>query len=121
MSREIEERLSAESEKVKGVIQSGGHQIVGSSPQETGNVAAFLLKQCPSPQTRELKATKGELTIEVSGEAGRIRGEALDFLRINIDDETPKSGSRMDFGEKKVYFQKKIEAEISSPSLRERK
>ena len=27
----------------------------------------------------------------MSGEAGRIRGEALDFLRINIDDETPKS------------------------------
>ena len=120
MSREVEERLSAELEKVKGVIQTGGHQIVGSSPQEKGNVAA-LLQQCPSPQTHQLKATKGELTIEVSGEAGRIRGEALDFLRINIDDETPKSGSRMDFGEKKVYFQKKIEAEISSPSLRERK
>ena len=120
MSRELEEKLSAELEKVKGVIQTGGHQIVGSSPQETGNVAA-LLKECPSPQTQQLKATKGELTIEVSGEAGRIRGEALDFLRINIDDETPKSGSRMDFGEKKVYFQKKIEAEISSPSLRERK
>ena len=120
MSREVEERLSAELEKVKGVIQTGGHQIVGSSPQEKGNVAA-LLQQCPSPQTHQLKATKGELTIDVSGEAGRIRGEALDFLRINIDDETPKSGSRMDFGEKKVYFQKKIEAEISSPSLRERK
>merc|ERR1719495_553863 len=120
MSRELEEKLSAELEKVKGVIQTVGHQIAGSSPQETGNVAA-LLKQCPSPQTRQLKATKGELTIEVSGEAGRIRGEALDFLRINIDDETPKSGSRMDFGEKRVYFQKKIEAEISSPSLRERK
>ena len=57
----------------------------------------------------------------MSGEAGRIRGEALDFLRINIDDETPKSGFRMDFGEKRVYFQKKIEAEIGSPSLRERK
>ena len=68
-----------------------------------------------------LKATKGELTIEVSGEAGRKRGEALEFLRINTDDETPKSGSRMNFGEKKVYFQKKIEAEISSPSLKERK
>ena len=120
MSREIQERFSAELEKVKGAIQTGGHQIVGSSPQETGNVAA-LLKQCPSPQTQQLKATKGELTIEVSGEAGRIRGEALDFLRINIDDETPKSGSRMNFGEKKVYFQKKIEAEISSPSLKERK
>merc|ERR1719474_834671 len=120
MSREVEERLSAELEKVKGVIQTGGHQIVGSSPQETGNVAA-LPQQCPSPQTHQLKATKGELTIEVSGEAGRIRGEALDFLRINTDDETPKSGSRMNFGEKKVYFQKKIEAEISSPSLKERK
>ena len=120
MSREVEERLSAELEKVKGVIQTGGHQIVGSSPQEKGNVAA-LLQQCPSPQTHQLKATKGELTIDVSGEAGRIRGEALDFLRINTDDETPKSGSRMNFGEKKVYFQKKIEAEISSPSLKERK
>ena len=120
MSREVEERLSAELEKVKGVIQTGGHQIVGSSPQEKGNVAA-LLQQCPSPQTHQLKATKGELTIDVSGEAGRIRGEALDFLRINTDDETPKSGSRMDFGEKKVYFQKRIEAEISSPSLKERK
>jgi len=120
MSRDIEERLSAELEKVKRVTQTGGHQIVGSSPQEKVNVAA-LLKQCPSPQFQQLKARKEELTIEVSGEAGRIRGEALDFLRINIDDETPKSGSRMDFGEKKVYFQKKIEAEISSPSLRERK
>jgi len=119
MSRDIEERLSAEL-KVKRVTQTGGHQIVGSSPQEKVNVAA-LLKQCPSPQFQQLKARKEELTIEVSGEAGRIRGEALDFLRINIDDETPKSGSRMDFGEKKVYFQKKIEAEISSPSLRERK
>merc|ERR1719167_2061010 len=121
MSREIEERFSAELEKVKGAIQTGGHQIVGSSPQEKGNVAAASLKHCPSPQTKQLKAPKEELTIEVSGEAGRIRGEALDFLRINIDDETPKSGSRMDFGEKRVYFQKKIEAEISSPSLRERK
>merc|ERR1719282_1720836 len=120
MSRDIEERLSAELEKVKRVTQTGGHQIVGSSPQEKENVAA-LLKQCPSPQFQQLKARKEELTIEVSGEAGRIRGEALDILRINIDDETPKSGSRMDFGEKKVYFQKKIEAEISSPSLRERK
>jgi len=120
MSRDIEERLSAELEKVKRVTQTGCHQIVGSSPQEKVNVAA-LLKQCPSPQFQQLKARKEELTIEVSGEAGRIRGEALDFLRINIDDETPKSGSRMDFGEKKVYFQKKIEAEISSPSLRERK
>ena len=83
--------------------------------------AAASLEHCPSPQTEQLKAPKEELTIEVSGEAGRIRGEALDFLRINIDDETPKSGSRMDFGEKRVYFQKKIEAEISSPSLRERK
>merc|ERR1719282_898676 len=120
LSRDIEERLSAELEKVKRVTQTGGHQIVGSSPQEKENVAA-LLKQCPSPQFQQLKARKEELTIEVSGEAGRIRGEALDILRINIDDETPKSGSRMDFGEKKVYFQKKIEAEISSPSLRERK
>ena len=68
-----------------------------------------------------MKVSKEELTIEVSEEAGRIRGEALDFLRINIDGETPKSGSRMDFGEKRIYFQKKIEAEISSPSLRERK
>jgi len=119
MSRDMEERLSAELEKVKRVTRTDGHQIVGSSPQKRGNVAA-LLKQCPRPQPRQ-KATKGELTIEVSGEAGRIRGEALDILRINIDDETPKSGSRMDFGEKKVYFQKKIEAEISSPSLRERK
>ena len=120
MSRDIQERLSAELEKVKGVILTGGHQIVGSRPQKRGNVAA-LLKQCPSPQIQQLKASKEELTIEVSGEAGRIRGEALDFLRINIDDEAPKSGSRMDFGEKKVYFQKKIEAEISSPFLRERK
>jgi len=120
MSRDMEEKLSAELEKVKGEVQTGGLQIVGCSPQEKGKVAA-LLKQCPSPQTQQLKARKEELTIEVSGEAGRIRGEALDFLRINIDDETPKSGSRMDFGEKKVYFQKKIEAEISSPSLRERK
>merc|ERR1719206_923844 len=120
MPRDIEERLSAELKKVKRVTQTGGHQIVGSSPQEKVNVAA-LLKQCPSPQFQQLKARKEELTIEVSGEAGRIRGEALDILRINIDDETPKSGSRMDFGEKKVYFQKKIEAEISSPSLRERK
>merc|ERR1719494_1312850 len=120
MSRDMEERLSAELEKVKRVTRSDGHQIVGSSPQERGNVAA-LLKQCPSPHSQQLEARKEELTIEVSGEAGRIRGEALDFLRINIDDETPKSGSRMDFGEKKVYFQKKIEAEISSPSLRERK
>ena len=119
MSRDIEERLSAELEKVKRVTRTDGHQIVGSSPQKRGNVAA-LLKQCPRPQPRQ-KATKGELTIEVSGEAGRIRGEALDFLRINTDDETPKSGSRMNFGEKKVYFQKKIEAEISSPSLKDRK
>ena len=120
MSRDIQERLSAELEKVKGEIQTGGHQNVGSSPQEIENVAA-LLKYCPSPQTQQLKVSKEELTIEVSEEAGRIRGEALDFLRINIDGETPKSGSRMDFGEKRIYFQKKIEAEISSPSLRERK
>ena len=121
MSRDLEERFSAELEKVKGAIQSGGHQIVCSNPQEIGNVAAASLKNCPSPQTQQLKAPKEELTIEVSGEVGRMRVEALDFLRINVDDKTPKSGSRMDFGEKRVYFQKKIEAEISSPSLRERK
>jgi len=119
VSRDMEERLSTELEKVKRVTRTDGHQIVDFSPQERGNVAA-LPKQCPSPQTRQ-KATKGELTIEVTGEAGRIRDEALDFLRINTDDETPKSGSRMNFGEKKVYFQKKIEAEISSPSLKDRK
>ena len=62
-----------------------------------------------------------EKEVGVSVEAGRRKGEALDLLRIQEDDENPKSGSRMDFGEKKVFFQKKIEAEISSPSLRERK
>ena len=50
MSREIEERFSAELEKVKGAIQTGGHQIVGSSLQEIENVAAASLKHCPSPQ-----------------------------------------------------------------------
>merc|ERR1719206_1623366 len=86
MSRDMEEKLSAELEKVKGECPTGGLQIVGCSPEEKGKVAA-LLKQCPSPQTQQLKARKEELTIEVIGEAGRIRGEALDFLRINIDDE----------------------------------
>ena len=50
-SREIEERLPAELEKVKGVIQSGGHQIVGSSPQEVEHGALGLtleLDQCQS-------------------------------------------------------------------------
>ena len=47
MSWEIEERFSAE--KVKGATQTGGHQIVGSSPQEIENVAA-LLKHSPAPK-----------------------------------------------------------------------
>ena len=57
MSWEMKERFSAE--KVKGTTQTGGHQIVGSSPQEIENVAA-LLKHCPSPQNQQLKAPKEE-------------------------------------------------------------
>ena len=64
MSRELEEKLSAELEKVKGEIRTDGHQNVGSSLQEMENVAA-LLKHCPSPQTQQLKASKEEFTIEV--------------------------------------------------------
>ena len=61
------------------------------------------------------------MEVLVPVEAGRRKGEPLDLLRIQEDEENPKSGSRMDFAEKKVFFQKKIEAEINSPSLRERK
>ena len=61
-----------------------------------------------------------EKEVGVSVEAGRRKGEALDLLRIQEDDENPrpKSGLRMDFREKKVFFQKKIEAAIG---VRERK
>ena len=56
-----------------------------------------------------------EKEVGVSVEAGRRKGEALDLLRIQEDDENPrpKSGLRMDFREKK-----KIEAAIG---VRERK
>merc|ERR1712181_36102 len=75
------------------------------------------------PRSKEVVDIKlaEEMEVGVSGETGRRKCEALDLLRIQEDEENPKSGSRMDFGEKKVFFQKKIEAEVGSPKLRERK
>ena len=69
MSWEMKERFSAE--KVKGTTQTGGHQIVGSSPQEIENVAA-LLKHCPSPQNQQLKAPKEE--------QGSLKVPKMDFF-----------------------------------------
>ena len=73
------------------------------------------VEEAIDPKTREV------MEVGVPLEAGRRKCEPLDLLRIQEDEENPKSGSRMDFAEKKVFFQKKIEAEINSPSLRERK
>ena len=59
-------------------------------------------------------------TAGVSVRAGRRFGEALQVLHLEGLEEAPRSGSRMDFGEKKTFFQKKIEAEVASPAFRER-
>jgi len=59
-------------------------------------------------------------SVGVSVRAGRSFGEALQVLRVEGLEEAPRSGSRMDFGEKQTFFQKKIEAEVASPAFRER-
>ena len=125
MSRETVEALSLEVKKWRRMAQDGRTLNEFFSSKEAKEVRLpnpepLLEVNQRNEEISDLKASE-EMEVGVSGEAGRRKGEALDLLRIQEDDENPKSGSRMDFGEKKVFFQKKIEAEISSPSLRERK
>ena len=125
MSRETVEALSSEVKKWRRMAQDGRTLNEFFSAKEAKEVRLpnpepLLEVNQRNEEISDLKASE-EMEVGVSGEAGRRKGEALDLLRIQEDDENPKSGSRMDFGEKKVFFQKKIEAEISSPSLRERK
>ena len=125
MSRETVEALSLEVKKWRRMAQDGRTLNEFFSAKEAKEVRSpnpepLLEVNHRNEEISDLKASE-EMEVGVSGEAGRRKGEALDLLRIQEDDENPKSGSRMDFGEKKVFFQKKIEAEISSPSLRERK
>ena len=122
MSRKTVEMLSLEVEKWRRMAQDGKSLNKDFSSKEAKEVCLLTSEEvnCRSDEVSSLKASE-VVEVEVSGEAGRRKGEALDLLRIQEDDENPKSGSRMDFGEKKVFFQKKIEAEISSPSLRDRK
>ena len=122
MSRKTVEMLSLEVEKWRRMAQDGKSLNKDFSSKEAKEVCLLTCEKvnCRSEDVSGLKASE-VIEVGVSGEAGRRKGEALDLLRIQEDDENPKSGSRMDFGEKKVFFQKKIEAEINSPSLRERK
>ena len=125
MSRETVEALSLEVKKWRRMAQDGRTLNEFFSAKEAKEVRLpnpepLLEVNHRNEEISDLKASE-EMEVGVSGEAGRRKGEALDLLRIQEDDENPKSGSRMDFGEKKVFFQKKIEAEINSPSLRERK
>jgi len=131
MSRETVEKLSFEVENWKRMAQDGktlNHDFSSKEAKEVRlctpqpQVLDSRLFEV-NPRSEEIIDLKEAEEIEVggvSGEAGRRKGEALDLLRIHEDEEDPKSGSRMDFGEKKVFFQRKIEAEINSPSLRER-
>ena len=123
MSRETVETLSSEVQKWRRIAQDA--KAVSEDPSSKKANKVCLVTPEPlsevNPGSEEIIDPKATAVMEVSREAGRRKGELLDLLRIQEDDENPKSGSRMDFVEKKVFFQKKIEAEISSPSLRERK
>ena len=131
MSRKTVEMLSMEVEKWRRMAQDCRVLNKDFSTKEAEELSlptpGAQVSDCPllevNPSGKEVVDIREaeEMEVGVSGEAGRRKGEALDLLRIQEDEENPKSGSRMDFGEKKVFFQKKIEAEISSPSLRDRK
>ena len=133
MSRVTVEMLTVELENWKRMAQNVKTPNSDFSKKEAKEVHLLTFRpqglECPllevnpisGEEVVDLKAAEEAEVGGVSGEAGRRKGEALDLLRIQDDEEDPKSGSRMDFGEKKVFFQKKIEAEINSPSLRERK
>ena len=71
-------------------------------------------------EVNEVQVGVVERCTRVSGRAGRMLGEALQVLQVEGMEEAPRSGSRMDFGEKKIFFQQKIEAEVASPAFRER-
>ena len=133
MSRVTVEMLTVELENWKRMAQNVKTPNGDFSKKEAKEIHLLTYRpqglECPllevnlisGEEVVDLKAAEEAEVGGVSGEAGRRKGEALDLLRIQDDEEDPKSGSRMDFGEKKVFFQKKIEAEINSPSLRERK
>ena len=95
-----------------------------SSKKKDNEVSMLTPEACPSGKEisdQDVEDVMG-VVMGVSGVAGRKQGETLDLLRIQEEgEETPMSGSRMDFGEKKIFFQKKIEDQITSPSLRDRK
>ena len=121
-SEETVERLSLEWRR----IAEGGKESKddSSSKKKDNEVSMLTPEACPSGKEisdQDVEDVMG-VVIGVSGVAGRKQGETLDLLRIQEEDEeTPLSGSRMDFGEKKIFFQKKIEDQITSPSLRDRK
>ena len=56
----------------------------------------------------------------VGGGIVEIVGGNMDLLRVAQLAQAPKSGSKMDFGEKKIFFQEKIQADVGSPSFRKR-
>ena len=123
-SEETVERLSLEWRR----IAEGGKESKdnSSSKKKDNEVSTYMLTPEACPSGKEISDQDVEdvmgVVIGVSGVAGRKQGETLDLLRIQEEDEeTPLSGSRMDFGEKKIFFQKKIEDQITSPSLRDRK
>ena len=121
-SEETVERLSLEWRR----IAEGGKESKddSSSKKKDNEVSMLTPEACPSGKEISDQDVEGVMgvVIGVSGVAGRKQGETLDLLRIQEEDEeTPLSGSRMDFGEKKIFFQKKIEDQITSPSLRDRK
>ena len=119
-SEETVERLSLEWRR----IAEGGKESKDDPSSKKDEISMLTPEACPSGKEisdQDVEDAMG-VVMGVSGVAGRKQGETLDLLRIQEEDEeTPLSGSRMDFGEKKIFFQKKIEDQITSPSLRDRK
>ena len=119
-SEETVERLSLEWRR----IAEGGKESKDDPSSKKDEISMLTPEACPSGKEISDQDVEGVMgvVIGVSGVAGRKQGETLDLLRIQEEgEETPMSGSRMDFGEKKIFFQKKIEDQITSPSLRDRK
>ena len=120
-SEETVERLSLEWRRI---AEGGKESKDDPSSKKKDEISMLTPEACPSGKEisdQDVEDVMG-VVMGVSGVAGRKQGETLDLLRIQEEgEETPMSGSRMDFGEKKIFFQKKIEDQITSPSLRDRK
>ena len=115
----VEEQLEEEREKVgRMAVEVRGLKV------EVGVLRKVMhLKEDEREQIKDWKGaveTPKPRGVCVTSKAGREKGECLDLLRVAGQEEQPKSGSRMDFKEKKVFFQEKIQSETGSPNFRNR-